>query len=818
MFKTRGRKIMRDVLSRKMRTLLVSMSIFVGVLGVVTIVGGGNIMLQAILDNMQEDEIAMQQLFVVNPTGQSIENPAGELDELFVTLQDKDIGIEKLEGRATHDLQWIQPGNEQLSVGNVRSFSQPYGEIEVAPMQLLEGNYPAANNHEIMIEVRLSEKYDVQVGDKVELGVASLPANDDGELMTETWTVTGIVMHPYDDYTSGGLTPQSEAFYANYEDAAYLANFTGYNTLLLRYTDYATAEAQADLFTTEVHANTAYVAVFSFMEDPAENLTLRVSREYIGVFNMLGVIAMLVSGFFVFNVISTILVEQKQQIGIMKSIGATTWEIFTIYAGTAFVYGLLGMIPGVLLGIPASYWLAEVTGPLANIYISGFTISPLALGMGISMGLAVPVLASIIPVLVGSRVSILKALTDVGISGRFGNSPMARAIASLPLPVSVRQALSNIWQKGLRLLLTGATLTMAVAAFMGVTAVFSSVDSVIGDAFNTFDYEVTIEPNGQYDVADIENALVELDTVENVYTIISPAAKVEGYVDPQLGGDQLGIVGIDPHNNVTSLNLLEGHAWDANSPDQAGVVLTYSVAQVLDVGLGDTVDIGFGGDIYNVEVIGIDKFPFDLAYMHWENLATKGGFVQDGEIKSSAFLVQLEDQDWTAAEVENAMTDIRLALQKSGITATLANQVQVEEENSQQLMMIGGLFNIAAAVMAIVGALGLAATLFMAVIERQKEIGVMRSIGAGSSSIAVQFLIEGLLISVLAWIGAVPLSYLLSLGLMAGLPFGDFIKFTYPLDILPVGLVGIIVIALVASLWPSIAASRRTVSDILRYQ
>ena len=809
---------MGDVLSRKMRTLLVATSIFVGVLGVVTIVGGGNIMLQAILDNMQEDEIAMQQLFVVNPTGEAIEDPAGQLDDLLVTMKDEGLAVEKLEGRATHDLQWLQPGNDKLSVGNVRAYSQPYGEIEVAPMQLLEGHYPAANSHEVMIEVRLSEKYDIHVDDTVQLGVASLPAGEDGELTTEEWTVSGIVMHPYDDYTGGGLTAQSEAFYANYDDATYLANFTGYNTLLLRYSDYKTAQAQAEQATALVHANTSYIAVFNFMEDPAENLTLRISREYIGVFNMLGIIAMLVSGFLVFNVISTIVVEQKQQIGIMKSIGASTWEIFTIYAGIALIYGLLGMIPGVLLGIPASYQLARVTGPLANVYISGFTISSLAVGMGIGMGLAVPVLASIVPVLLGSRVSILDAITDIGISSQFGNGPAARLINATPLPVSARQALSNIWQKGPRLALTGITLTMAVAAFMGVTAVFSSVGNVIDDSFNTFDYELSIAPNGQYEVITIENALANVDEVDHVYAIISTAGKVDGYTDPQLGGNQLSFVGIDPTNNVTSLNLLEGHAWDADTTDKSGVILTYSVAQTLDVDLGDTVSVGFGGNDYALEIIGIDKFPFDLAYMHWEDLADKGGFLQDGVIKPSAFLVQLNDKEWTAAKVETAMTDIRIDLQKAGITATLTNQVQFEEENSQQLTMIGGLFNIAALVMAIVGALGLFTTLSMAVIERQKEIGVMRSIGAGSSSIATQFLIEGLLVSILAWVVAVPLSYLLSLGLMAGLPFGDFVKFTYPMYILVAGLGGIIVVAFVSSLLPSIAAAQRTVSDILRYQ
>lgn len=952
MLKTRGRKIMGDVFSRKMRTALVATSIFIGVLGVVTIVGAGNIMLQAILDNMQEDEIAMQQLFVVNPTGETIEDPAGQLDELLLELQSDGVEVESLEGRATYEVQWIQPGNDKLSIGNIRAYSKPFADIEVAPMQLLEGDFPELNNREVAVEIRLAEKYDVEVGDELQLAIASLPTDANGDLIVENWTVTGLLMHAYDDYTGGNLVPQSEAFYVNYADAQYIANVNGYNALLLRYSDYDTAKAQSDMTIAGVREHTTYVDVFNFMEDPAENITLKFSRQYISVFNMLGVIAMLVSGFLVFNVINTIVIEQKKQIGIMKSMGAGTPEIFSIYAGIALLYGLLGMIPGVLLGIPAAYYLAESIGPLANVYIADFTVSMPAVILGLVMGILVPAAASIIPVLLGTRVSILNAITDLGISGNYGSSAMARRIGQLPLPVSVRQAFSNIWQKGLRLTLTAATLTAAVGAFMGVTAVFGSVGGVLDDAFNTLNYEVAIAPEGKYTVEDIELALADVDEVEHVFPGLSTAIKIPGYSDPQLGLDQISVIGINPDDGVAEINLLEGAGFTSDNPEQSGIILTYSVANVLDVEVGDNLEFVVGGQPYELEILGISSFPFDLGYMRWQELARIAGFTENSappaneyltmldsegvtlpalgisadfadempiepvagtfptsehsgvvisqdlaternlsvgdslaltgtnseanyeivgiiEVPASiiealleqnspatdqpvafaqeslryvllpysdlvsldwdvtdagnplpnAFFVQLNINDATPAQVEATMSDMRDALQVAGIAnPSLTNQVQIEEESAQQMLVIGGVFNIAAVVMALVGALGLLTTLSMAVFERQKEIGVMRSIGAGSSSIVTQFLIEGLMVSVLAWLVGVPLSYLLSLGLMAGLPFGDFVKFTYPLYILPMGLIGIVTVAFFASLWPSLAAARRTVSDILRYQ
>ncbi len=146
-----------------------------------------------------------------------------------------------------------------------------------------------------------------------------------------------------------------------------------------------------------------------------------------------------------------------------------------------------------------------------------------------------------------------------------------------------------------------------------------------------------------------------------------------------------------------------------------------------------------------------------------------------------------------------------------------ANQPQNEDDILQMMGSFGLIFNMTSIVMAAVGAIGLLATLSMAVLERQKEIGVMRSLGAGSSTIITQFLVEGILVGVMAWVIGLPLSYLLGVGLSSALDFGD-IRFSYPPMVAVFGLVGVIGIAALASIWPAMTAARKTVSDILRYQ
>jgi ABC-type antimicrobial peptide transport system permease subunit len=180
--------------------------------------------------------------------------------------------------------------------------------------------------------------------------------------------------------------------------------------------------------------------------------------------------------------------------------------------------------------------------------------------------------------------------------------------------------------------------------------------------------------------------------------------------------------------------------------------------------------------------------------------------------------IQMSAQDPTSRQVDENISAVTDALSARGIGANYDNQVESREQNIQQIRIFNSVFQITSGVMAAVGAIGLLAALSMAVFERQKEIGVMRSIGAGSSAVAAQFLAEGILVGVVAWIVAVPLGYWIGKGLGDALSFYSGFHYTYSLSVILLGLGGMIAIATVASLWPSLAAARKTVSNILRYQ
>jgi len=146
------------------------------------------------------------------------------------------------------------------------------------------------------------------------------------------------------------------------------------------------------------------------------------------------------------------------------------------------------------------------------------------------------------------------------------------------------------------------------------------------------------------------------------------------------------------------------------------------------------------------------------------------------------------------------------------------NQEEFTNRVTQILLSVGVVMGAASTLMALVGGIGLLTIASIGVFERQREIGVMRSIGASSGAILIQFWLEGILVGLAAWLAGLPLSYLLGKILIASVPFSGVIAFRYTLRAPVVGLIGMVLITTSATLYPSIIAARKTVARILRYQ
>jgi putative ABC transport system permease protein len=147
---------------------------------------------------------------------------------------------------------------------------------------------------------------------------------------------------------------------------------------------------------------------------------------------------------------------------------------------------------------------------------------------------------------------------------------------------------------------------------------------------------------------------------------------------------------------------------------------------------------------------------------------------------------------------------------------------------AEEVQRIASLFDIfiyfflaMAALIAVIGGMGLTSTMSINVLERTREIGVMRAIGASNWNIQSIVIVEGMVIGWTSWV----LSVLLSIpftGVMAAgvgqLLFRKPMTVVYGLDGILAWLIGILVIGTIASAIPARNASHLTVKDTLAYE
>jgi len=143
------------------------------------------------------------------------------------------------------------------------------------------------------------------------------------------------------------------------------------------------------------------------------------------------------------------------------------------------------------------------------------------------------------------------------------------------------------------------------------------------------------------------------------------------------------------------------------------------------------------------------------------------------------------------------------------------------QEIDSAFAIVVALLMIMTILLAIVGGLGLAGTMGLNVIERTREIGVMRAYGAKDNAIFRIVILEGLLIGILSWILAIGLSLPISVLLARSIGL-SFLSYAMPASYSMGGILAwalmVVIISILASFLPALRAVRLTVREVLAYE
>ncbi len=526
-----------------------------------------------------------------------------------------------------------------------------------------------------------------------------------------------------------------------------------------------------------------------------------------------GMVLLLLSGFLVVNLVTGMLAGQQREIGIMKTLGASPAQLTAMYLGLALALGLVACVVAIPTAAVVARAYAGFSASMLNFEVGATPIPRWTFGVQLVAGALLPVLAALVPVRRGCAVSVSEALRDTGLGqapasaagALFGATGLAR-----PLLLSLR----NAFRKRERMVLTLLTLATGGAVFLGALNLRGSIrDSVRVLYDEELRYQLTVRFERRHEADSLVAVAVAERGVEGAEGWSGARAAV-------LGADSLprpafGITALPPDTKLVAFPVSAGR-W-LTAADSDGIVVTPRLQEEEPaLQLGARVPLLIGGMARTWTVVGVvGAGPTAGAYVTRSALARVSGTATVGTVAlrlapmglaAQADLIQRLRARYEAAGLLVASTSL-----------TQAGRAALEDH----LLMVASFLGLMSQLMIIVGGLGLASTMSLGVLERTREIGVLRAIGARHGAILTMIQVEGLVVTLLGWALAIPLSLPMSVALERAFAR---IMFEVPVTLVPdmVGVVAwlavVLVVSFLACLWPAVRAMRITTAAALAYE
>jgi ABC-type Fe3+/spermidine/putrescine transport system ATPase subunit len=172
------------------------------------------------------------------------------------------------------------------------------------------------------------------------------------------------------------------------------------------------------------------------------------------------------------------------------------------------------------------------------------------------------------------------------------------------------------------------------------------------------------------------------------------------------------------------------------------------------------------------------------------------------------------------AAIDRATTAVADRLAAAGYPVSTQETYVAEADNGATDDTILTVVEVLGLLVVVIALMGLVSALTMGVIERTREIGILRCLGARAGQVRRVFSAEGVLLATIGWAFGVPVGWLIYEGLLAFVKhdFGITAPAVYPAIALPVALVAVVAVTLLVIRPPLRRATRIQAGGALRYQ
>ncbi len=808
MIAPRWRKVLRELWLNKTRTVLVVLSIAVGVFAMGALGGARTIL---------ERDLAIQ-YEASHEASMSI--AASNLDEAFIRSIVRMPEVEDAQGRSVYFL--------RAPLGDTRSNVILFALADFNDVRLdrfvPQAGAAVPGRREVLLERSTLRMFNKQIGD---LFTVELP---DGK--TRDLRIVGTV---FDVNAPPVRFANFGSAYISLDTLEWLGFPRAYTQMRVRvaekHTDRAHIQQVADVIKKRIEDSGRTFYSASIPQSPGRHYANDQLQSMLLILVAVGALSLFLSAFLVINTTMTLISQQIRQIGIMKALGGRETQITSLYLTTVALFGAFSLLIAVPLGTLGAYVLVSFVADLLNFTVLTRFPPPEVLLLEIGVGLLLPLMAALAPVLGGMRITVREALTFTGaqeshairrggalatLRNRLASALDIERWVSRPFLLSIR----NTFRRKQRLALTIGTLMLASAIFVSVFSVRDSLYRTLNTSLRYWQYDIEVT------LANPQGDMRALNAVRNVEGVVyAEAWHVSSARRVRADGSQsrtINLTALPADSPLVQPTLLAGR-WILPSDARQVVVNTEVLADEPDLQLGDELRLKIGSREWTFYIVGVAESALSTPIRNGRVIyANRDGFRDLLGIGRQTQVLAVVSSQHDALYQSQVAQRLEDALRSANMSATSTETIaERREQLTFQFELVIIFLLITAALLALVGGLGLASTMSMNVLERTREIGVMRAIGASDRALYRIIIGEGVFIGLISWfLGswlALPISILLCEAVGHA-----FLRrpLEFEFSVLGVGvwLLAMIALSAISSLFPAVRASRLTVREVLAYE
>lgn len=687
---------------------------------------------------------------------------------------------------------------------------------KLAIVSLEEGTWPSGRH------MTVERNFPVAVGDTVELRI---------DERTVAAPISGTVYNRTISPASLGGTP---VFYTTREHFTDLTGQRRFQTIRASIAGYTPERAAAVAAALQADLEDLGLTVVPSTSER----TITIDPEYawfndlisgIGfVMRTIGVVTMILSLLLVYNTVTAIITQQTAQIGELKAIGASSGQIIRVYTAIVFAYGLGALAISLPLGILAANGLRVVLVARLGVTPGPFRVEIIPLLIQVAICLLLPVIVAMPPILGGARITVREAISSYGLSST--GSTLDELLGRLNwLSRVFSLAISNAFRNWRRLLLTQLALGGAGVALVAVMSTEGTLSYASSGLFGElYRFPIQLDLTSPARLTRLEQiaahpAVSDIEIWRTFSAVIQPVGQTR-----PAPARTVDLSGLPIPSSAYEPRLRSGR-WLAPG-DTYAIVLSEGVANELGVAPGDWLHIQLpstdGQSVWSSkrdwQLVGVLIDP-NIRILMRTAMAPRDTLLDELGNGPVGNRVQILPHMTDAAAEPALAAELRTFLEDRGVEVAITRDDTLYERarrQSSNIRVLTMLLMTMAVIIAAVGGIALSGVLSISVLERRREIGVLRAIGATPRTIRTLLITEGLIFGWLSWLIALafsrPVGLILSQRLAVTVGISIIYHYSWPAVAAWLGLASLI--GILASISPAQGAIRASVQESLAYE